>query len=320
MSQLTSIPDDGCITSQAAASKPRMPWLAALFSLMAPGLGQWYAGRRSRAVACLFIVLLNGTLAIHIVAYWPWEHINVVLGGMLSVSIQLAVAFDAWRVAHRDRHKPRSGYQCWWVYLLVGLAVHLFVSGWAHAMRTFALEGYHVPTANMADTLLPGDRILVDKRRYRRNPIRHGDIVIYYIEGPGSLIFVQRVIGLPGDVIEIRDEVIHRNGEPLDEPYVLFRGPKPSIHESRKFFNVFVDTSPVTVPENEVYLVGDNRRGSEDSRWRGTTPMHDVIGPVVVIYWSSTPPPHQWERPGDDPGYDNPQDGIRWSRFGQHPR
>jgi signal peptidase I len=157
----------------------------------------------------------------------------------------------------------------------------------------------------MADTILPGDRILVDKSYYASHPIERGDVAIYLTEGAGSLVYVHRVVALGGDEIEIRNEVVYMNGERVQEPYVKLDPAAPLIPE-------LTDVGPLVIPDECVFFLGDNRRESYDSRFIGCIPASDVLGRVHSIYWSS-------EALGIDPftRKDRGDGKIRWKRIGK---
>jgi signal peptidase I len=174
----------------------------------------------------------------------------------------------------------------------MALVVCLFVS-------TTFLQAFFVPTASMEGTLLPGDHILVNKF-VRGADIRRGDLVSFrYHEDPRQT-FIKRVIGLPGDRIRLEDKQVIRNGQPLAEPYVLhnmssadeFRDNFPAGARSyltphgTDMLDHHVVNGEVIVPSGSLFVLGDNRDNSIDSRYWGFIPMENVVGRPVVVYWS----------------------------------
>jgi signal peptidase I len=167
----------------------------------------------------------------------------------------------------------------------------------------------------MEPTLLIGDHVLADKTAYGwRLPFldrplsgphmpRRGDIVVFpYPEDP-SRMFLKRVIGLPGETVEIRDRVVHVDGKPLEEPYVMFlSGPADGDFEPMDGRD---NWGPATLPAGKLFLLGDNRDNSKDSRYWGFLPVEDLRGRIRVIYYSI-----------DERG----TQGIRWGRIGREPR
>ena len=173
--------------------------------------------------------------------------------------------------------------------------------------RIFVFQAFKIPTGSMEDNLKVGDHIIVNKFVYGPNglgpfsgliPIRdveRGDVIVFRYPQDPSTDFVKRVVGLPGDTIEIRDKRVFINDKPLDEPYVLHEDPLvfpdkielPAQLRSRDQFGPFV------VPEREYFAMGDNRDRSSDSRYWGTVPRSMIKGRAFMVYWSfeSEPPP-----------------------------
>jgi signal peptidase I len=168
----------------------------------------------------------------------------------------------------------------------------------AFLLRTFVLQVFYIPSSSMEPTLQIDDRMVVEKITYRfREPIR-GEVVVFegdelglvdpdasitnrVVRGVGQFLgvvpasardFVKRVIGLPGDEVLIEDGQVYVNGVPLDEPYVVFDDGS--------------DYGPVTVPEDHLFFLGDNRPNSSDSRRSlGFVPRDHVVGRSAVIIW-----------------------------------
>ncbi len=165
-------------------------------------------------------------------------------------------------------------------------------------IRTFIGEASVVPTGSMERTILVGDHIFLNKALYGpevpftgwRLPalrsVRRGDIVAFRYPKAPQLTFLKRVIALGGDRVEIRNDVVYRNGQPLSEPYVEHtRTGKPRDRENMR---------PVVVPRGEMFVLGDNRDDSEDSRYFGAVPLDGVLGEPLFIYWSYNAPSAQW--------------------------
>ncbi len=152
------------------------------------------------------------------------------------------------------------------------LTVVLFV-----LVQSFVAEPYHIDQTSMENTLLPQQYVLVDKLSPHWDAYKRGDIVVF--QPPAStgqtIPFIKRVIGLPGDVIDIRDGHVLVNGQEITEPYV-FAG-QPTDPETTQ--------SHFVVQPNELFVLGDHRAVSEDSRVFGTVPVASVIGRAWLRYW-----------------------------------
>ena len=179
--------------------------------------------------------------------------------------------------------------------------------------RSVLADWYVVPTGSMKPTILEGDRVFVWKSAYQlRVPFsrirlfgtgapKRGDVVVVRNPDGGSVPFVKRLVGLPGDVVELRNETLYINGkaQPTDflpeqkaedgETVLLgteMLGVRPHpirVLPDRPAFRTF---GPITVPEGEVFLMGDNRDESRDARFFGTRPVTDLLGRAVGVMWS----------------------------------
>jgi len=199
--------------------------------------------------------------------------------------------------------------------------------------RIFVFQAFKIPTGSMEDNLKIGDHIIVNKFIYgpiggpfgKLFPIRdpkRGDIIVFRWPMNPDTDFVKRVIGMPGDIIELHDKNVYVNGKQLNEPYVIHVDsqvyPKlaalPEPYRSRDQFG------PYTVAPNSYFAMGDNRDRSSDSRYWGTVPRSMIKGRAFMVYWSfrGEPPP-----PGSPPAERVKElvsvvihffDRTRWSR------
>ncbi len=138
-------------------------------------------------------------------------------------------------------------------------------------VRPFVVEALRIPSESMVPTLEVGDRVLVNKFIYRFEDIGRGDLTLF--EGHDGEATIKRVVGLPGDRIAVRDGVLFVNGESRKESYVDYR-----LADSTFF-------GPEKVPEGHVFVMGDNRTNSRDSRDFGPVPEEDVLGKVSLRLW-----------------------------------
>lgn len=181
----------------------------------------------------------------------------------------------------KKRRRRRTRIE--WLVLLALTILATFV------LRTFVVQSFRIPSGSMETTLRGGcephcteDHILVNKLSYKLHGIHRGDIVVFHatgswieaIGGPGDV--VKRVIGLPGDTVQCCDVRgrVEVDGRPLNEPYVFVNGPDP-----RKEFG------PVTVPKGRLWVMGDHRNDSSDSRFNGAIPISSVIGRAFMRIW-----------------------------------
>jgi len=199
---------------------------------------------------------------------------------------------------------------------------------------TFILQAFEIPSSSMEDTLLIGDHVFVNRVQFaspthwlgRLMPyraIRRDDVAVFLSPEQPGLFLVKRIIGLPGDRIHLRDGVVYRNGEKLNEPFVRhkaadynpYRDNFPAVPPSEMYgvrnekwaaeMPKHIEGGDIVVPLNSYFAMGDNRDLSYDSRYWGFVPHRNVIGRPMFIYWSFITPEDQYQMrsPGDRLGF-----------------
>jgi signal peptidase I len=180
--------------------------------------------------------------------------------------------------------------------IVIAVILALFV-------RTWVVQAFKIPTGSMENNLLVGDHLLVNKFVFGpsladvertllpMSSVGRGDIVVFkYPEDP-ERDFIKRVIGLPGETLEVRSKVVHIDGRPLEEGYVHFLQPASGAPQEFTALDRRENYGPVRVPEGHYFVMGDNRDNSQDSRYWGFLPAHYVKGRALVVYWSFDPEP-----------------------------
>ena len=154
-------------------------------------------------------------------------------------------------------------------FLIILLVTFGLVFG---VVRPFIAEVFYIPTESMVPTLEVGDRVLVSKLIYLFSGPQRGDIVVF--ESPDEDIdLVKRVVGVPGDNVKVVRGSLYVNGERWEEAYLNYERPDESAY------------GPITVPEGHVFVMGDNRANSADSRYIGPVPMDYLVGKAFVRLW-----------------------------------
>ena len=186
--------------------------------------------------------------------------------------------------------------------ILIAVVIALFI-------RTFIVQAFKIPSGSMKPTLQIGDHILVNKFIYGIKvpfvrstliPVsepKREDIVVFIFPQDRSKDFIKRVIGVAGDTVEMKDKKLFLNGKPYEDPYGVYQDTVviPASVQPRDNFG------PITVPQGHIFVMGDNRDHSLDSRFWGFVPLQDVMGKAFIIYLS----------------WDSDNTTIRWSRLGQ---
>jgi signal peptidase I len=259
-------------------SKPRRPWLAAVFTILEIGLGHIYCGNPKKGLVlfcidlCLFLLTVVSMLLIARNAL----HMIIAAGVVLAFWFYCVV--DAALIARRKKENYQlAKYNRWYVYLgfilaawLVGNALSSFV------VTPYLVQPYMLPTGAMEPTLLVGDHILVDKHIYGGHKPKRGDVVIFEYSPEPEVDYVKRLIGEPGDTVEMIGRTVFVNGKPLKENYAQYLDPK-SIRDHY---------GPFSVPPDQYFVLGDNRDNSQDSRFWGFIPGENMLGKAMIIYWS----------------------------------
>jgi signal peptidase I len=167
-------------------------------------------------------------------------------------------------------------------------------------IRTFVVQAFKIPTGSMENNLLIGDHLLVNKLIFGPTEsalertlmpvgrIKRGDVIVFKYPEEPERDFIKRVIGMPGETLEVREKKVYINGQALDEPYVHFLQPPSSTSEQAEFtsFDVRERYGPVTVPPDQYFMMGDNRDNSQDSRYWGFLSRDLIKGKALFIYWS----------------------------------
>lgn len=160
-----------------------------------------------------------------------------------------------------------------WVAVIVGAVIVALL------IKTFVVQAFRIPSESMVPTLEVGDRVLVNKLSYDAHDLNRGDVVVFdrppgLPAGPNDPTeLIKRVIGLPGDTVVARDGDIYVDDQRLEEPYLADEGGTYGLDE------------PVTVPEGQVWVMGDNRAHSEDSRAFGPIDTDTIVGRAFMIMW-----------------------------------
>ena len=174
--------------------------------------------------------------------------------------------------------------------LVIAVVLALFV-------RTWVFQAFKIPTGSMEPNLLVGDHLIVNKMIFSpaasgldrilmpMRPIQRGDVVVFKYPKEPDRDFVKRVVGLPGERLEMHRKVVYVNGQALKEPFIQWleqpsRGGPPRADDLREEYG------PVTVPPGQYFMMGDNRDNSEDSRYWGFMPASYVKGEALFIYYS----------------------------------
>ena len=207
-------------------------------------------------------------------------------------------------VGARDRVMPfynKSVFREYAEAIVIAVVLALFI-------RTFVVQAFKIPSGSMENTLLIGDHLLVNKFLYGiKMPFldkkivtfsdpEKGDVIVFRYPEDKSKDFIKRVIAVGGDKIEVKNKKVFINDEPLgEEPYAVFRAGESffGFQKGRNF-------GPFNVPKDNVFVMGDNRDNSHDSRFWGTVDINEIKGKAFILYWS----------------WDSKDSSVRFNRLG----
>jgi len=294
------------------------PWVAALASFVVPGLGHVYGGRPGRgcrlyALVEVASVGLGGPLLV-LMVLWPSRAVLVVSTLSFVVALTVLHGWVAWD-AYRDTRPPRrlASRPRWGLHVVAFLAVTVLVGNLGSSFLHLFVQAYRIPSGAMLPTLQIGDHILANQfifgARLRlplmgpagvqvlpavRSP-RQGDVIIFIWPKDRSKDFIKRVVALGDQTVEVRDRVVYVDGDPWEHPSGAFPPRSGSTESAGDSYG------PFRVPSGSVFVMGDNRDNSYDSRFWGPVPEEDIKGLASVTYWS----------------WDAPRARVRWDRIGQ---
>ena len=290
----------------------RKPLVAVLLSVAATGLGHIYCGRLTKGLILFFI-----SFAFAPVTVWAAQSaasavvLLMVIGSVLLMLVVFVyAAIDACLLARRIG----SGYEVkeynrWYLYLILIVVGVGYPSNMAGSIRDNVLQAFKIPSTSMAPSILPGDMVFLNKVVYGMETPRRGDVVVFVYPDDRRLFFIKRLVAMPGDSVEIKDNRVWINDRPLEYSDTLpqdinFNAQAGTTYveekNQRQNYPIMTldnknSTMPkMTVPHGHCFVLGDNRANSRDSRHFGPVPLADVKGRVDYIYW----PELSWSRFG----------------------
>lgn len=206
--------------------------------------------------------------------------------------------------------KKKSVFREYFEAIVIALVLALFI-------RTFVAQAFKIPSGSMLPTLLIGDYLLVNKFIYGiKNPFtgqiliplsepKRGDVVVFRYPMDKKVDYIKRVIGTPGDTIEIKDKQLFINGEKFEDSHGWYSNSNEIIPGTQGPRDNF---GPVVVPEHKIFVMGDNRDNSYDSRFWGFVDDNEILGEAFILYWS-------WDM--NEPLVSLKRlESIRWKRLG----
>lgn len=267
----------------------------AFVSILLPGLGHLSCGKIKKAII-LYVasqVLLSIAIFVFLKAPFPYD---IIISISLFASIYLYSIVDSVRIARNPANylklNPVYGY-C--IFIAV-LTLHSSIIGpfLSKTIKEHYIQAFKIPTDTMLPTLLVGDMLLVDKHVYANQDAKRGDIIVYQSPEDAGRTLIRRIVGVPGEKIEVKNAKIYINGTLYAEPYGV--NTDGMIENTER--NTLV---PFQIPANSYFVMGDNRDQMHDNKFWGIVERGSVYGKALKLYWS----------------WDKSTNKVRWSRVGR---
>ena len=290
--------------NSAHSPSRRLPWIAAVLSLIMPGLGQIYTGSLPRGLIWMFLCGLFSVSGLLILSHPAAHSWTLGCAAFLSQAlIWIAAAIDSYRCAlHCRPDYELKDYNRWYVYLLLLIMCTGGLMSYGLYVRVQQIQAFKIPSPSMYPTVLPHDRLIAVKNAYRAADPQRGDIVLLVNPDNRREYWIKRVIALAGDRVSVIAGDVYLNGvklarEPVAPGTVVADNTTSTgqiFYESNNGakYRIFIsqdhparDFPEITVPRNDCFILGDNRNAALDSRSIGPIPITGILGRFDYRYW-----------------------------------
>jgi len=267
-----------CIYDVMVNLKKRFPIVSGILSLLMPGLGQIYNGHIKKGIF-LFIWIILLALLMGLTSSFGFIPFILILG--VALVVNLSIIAEAVISSIKLKEVELKRYNRWYCYMTFGILGVIIVNIAALSAREiYGSWIFSIPTDSMSSTISKGDIIVVNPSYYKSNKLNRCDIAVFMALDDNNKIYNKRVIGLPGEVLEIKNEIVYINDQPLLEPYKLL---KDKVEKYEDFMQY---KGRIEIPKNMFFVLGDNRHHSYDSRYWGFVPIENLRGKVLYICFS----------------------------------
>jgi signal peptidase I len=276
-------------------NRPRKMWLAALLSVLAPGLGHIYAGKARKGIFLYILQFAFLTVVLAAILISPNIY-SLAFALLISIGYIFFCVVDAIRTAKsRASSYTLKRYNRWYVYVLCYIVVACIPT--VHLIKNHIVKAYNIPAGSMLPTIQIGDDIFVNRLTYKFYAPKPGDLVVFPLPQKPKIEFLKRIVAVGGDKVKIRNKKLYVNGVEEKGPYVEYTDNRILKEKTSPRDNL----GPVTVPRGSVFVIGDNRDNSYDSRFFGFINQDQIQGKAMIVYWS----------------WDKRDKKVRWGRIGK---
>ena len=279
-------------------NKPRDKWLSAFLTLLTMGVGHIYNGKIKRGIVIIAIHYIILLLAYFLLYYSP-SLTSLAIIAFTLLTFFLYCLLDVLRIARKNsKQYQMQKYNKWYVYLSIAVIFVIFPKPLSRSyIKENVAKTFNIPAASMKPTLMVGDMVLAKTDPGSKSDIHKGELVIFNYPNDPNRIFIKRVIATEGDTLSIVNKKVLVNNIELPEPYL----PHKVSGISENFSNPIDNLDSIFIPKGSLFVLGDNRDNSFDSRHWGFVKKSDIIGKAAYLIWS----------------WDYETSGIRWNRIGK---
>ncbi len=279
-------------------NKPRKSWVAVLLTFLAIGLGHIYCGKAQKGIILFVIAQLFTSVGFSFLLLHP--PVGIAFSIIITIIFFSYCVIDSYKSAktHNAIYSLKK-YNKWYVYLLCWFLGSIVLSSvTSMTIKNNIVQAYKIPSGAMLQTLQIGDHIICNKFIYKRSEPKRDDVVVFQFPKDPKIDYIKRIIAVGGDVVEIKNKMVLINGSFIDDKHSNFTSSKIMSIEAGPRDNL----EPITVPNDSVFVLGDNRDNSYDSRFWGFVKKSKIKGRAKYIYWS-------WNKD---------KSAVRWDRIFQN--
>lgn len=281
----------------------RKPIYAVLLSFVAPGLGHIYSGHLEKGMIIFFLGFI--LIPVSLLFYLPMEAKTLyplfIVGLIFSIIIFAYAAVNAWLTAKQaPENYELKPYNVKAIYIAMIIVSLIYPMVFTNHVRGHIIQPFKIPSSSMMPNIQPGDYLLANKTIYQKRRPHSGDIVFFPFPNERHKIFMKRIVGLSGDKITIKNNIVFINGKA-----VTTFDPESKTYREKGFEKIYsvvwsqeldhpYNLDEITIPTGHCFVLGDNRSKSLDSRQFGPIPLRDLLGKAEYIY----KPANSWKRFG----------------------
>ncbi len=263
--------------------KKTRPVVALLLSLITPGLGQVYNGKLKRGIA-FFLLFEFLFVLLHIFSGLRFKFYGLMwyfASGLSLLGFLVFVLFDALFGINKLRVSVLKPYHKWYFYVVISAVTFVTNEFVLQAVLPGikAFNSYRISSTSMEPSLFIGDRLIVDRKIYKQVKPERGDLIIFEFPKDPSKDYLKRVMGVEGEKVEIIDNKVYINDVLIDDAWGYYESSGQT-----KYLKQLENFGPAVVPEHSVFVLGDNRQNSLDSRLFGFVDFSKLKGKALYIY------------------------------------